>query len=294
MMFSLLCSVLLVVCYFFTIQLLKKNKEAMLKNKFLHTSLLFWIFFTLLGFVSYNLMSHFINIEYNCKNAVIKESSEKLQVVDSAFFQYQKRSKEDIANFDAQLRSKLNDFKNGRIPSKPLTDSPYNIEPNVLSGNKSYLNVNAIAAAIINPKQLKIEQNIKNIDSTISINNKKYQSVFDNWKRLSLMGTFIKLNQYVDDNINNINKNIEELPLNKTPLTFRFNQNQLPLSNPKELNKLYPPDYKIALIVILLTHIFILIPFFSHKVRGYVNSSNKKNKIDSQSENISKGGSIEI
>ena len=60
------------------------------------------------------------------------------------------------------------------------------------------------------------------MDSTIILNSKKYQSVFDNWKRLSIMSTYTKLNQYVDENLVLINTKIAELPLDKTPILISF------------------------------------------------------------------------
>ena len=77
---SILASLFLVVCYFFVVQQLKKNKEAMIKKNFLDFSLLFWAFFLMLGFVSFTLMSHFINVEYNCKEKHQRRANSSLIV----------------------------------------------------------------------------------------------------------------------------------------------------------------------------------------------------------------------
>ena len=86
---SMLSSMFLVVCYFFAILFLKKNKEQMMKHKFLHSSLLFWFFFIILGAASFFLMSHFITIEYQCKQQVQNEAKQKQTVQKAHFIQKQ-------------------------------------------------------------------------------------------------------------------------------------------------------------------------------------------------------------
>lgn len=294
---SILGSMFLVICYFFVVQLLKKNKEEMMKNNFLHGSILFWVFFLMLGFVSFSLMSHFINIEYNCKEQIKKEATEKIKLVDSLAAAYKKRSKEDVLNFEAQLKTKLTVFKNTKSNTlkNELIQDPYKVDAGILI-NPEFINVDQVASAKVTPYQIKIENNIKNIEKTISLNSKKYQGVFDNWKRLSLVATYAKLNQYVEENIALINTKIAELPLDKTPIKVSFNKNQIPLNSPSKLNQLYPPQIALPLIIILIIHLFILIPFLSHKVRGYKNSTSKnKTNISSKgTSEIKQRGTIEL
>lgn len=273
---SLLGSMFLVVCYFFVVQQLKKNKELMMKNNFLHGSILFWVFFLLLGYVSFSLMSHSINIEYNCKAQIKKEATKKIKLVDSLAAEYKKRSKNDVLNFEAQLKTKLTSFKSTKNNSIKieLTQDPYKVDAGILI-NPDFINVDQVASAKVTPYQLKIEKNNQNIEKTIGLNSKKYQSVFDNWKRLSLVATYSKLNEYVVENVALINTKIAELPLDKTLFKVTPDTNQIPLNNPIKLNKLYPPQLALPLIIILIIHLFILIPFLAHKVRGYKNSTSK-------------------
>lgn len=270
---SLLGSMFLVVCYFFTIQQLKKNKEVMFRKNFLHASLVFWLFFLMLSIVSFNLMSHFINIEYNCKDQIRIEASTKIKLVDSIAEVYKKRAKEDIQNFEAELKSNLTDYKNSKSSTlrNKLRLAPFNVEPSVLN-NSEGIDTYQVANAKVNPYQIKIDNNIKNIDKTISLNNKNYQSVFDNWKRLSIVTTYAKLNKYVENSKKLINSKIAELPLNKTEIKVDFDPKQLPLNNPSQLNIEYKPNYLIPTIFIILTHLFILIPFFTWKIKGGYNS----------------------
>jgi hypothetical protein len=295
---SILGSMLLVICYFFVVHLLKNNKEVMMKYNFLHGSSLFWLFFLILGYGSFFLMSHFINIEYNCKEQIKKEATSKIRLVDSLAAAYKKRSKDDVLNFEAQLKTKLTIYKSTKSKTikNELLEDPYKVDAGILI-NPQFINVDEVASAKVNPYQLKIEKNNENIEKTIGLNSKKYQSVFDNWKRLSLVATYSKLNQYVEENIGLINTKIEELPLDKTPIEVSFNKNQIPLNNPTKLNKLYPPQITLPLIVIIIIHLFILIPFLSHKVRGYKNSTPKNNSNPNNSKgNIEKKqkGTIEL
>jgi hypothetical protein len=279
---SMLGSMFLIVCYFFVIQLLKKNKEEMLKRKYFHRSLLFWVFFIMLGSASFFLMSHFINVEYNCKEQIKSEATEKIKLVDSIAAVYKKRAKDDVDNFGADLKNKLTRFKatNDKIVRNQLTLAPYLIGEQVLN-NPSFINVDEIANATVAPFQLRIDNNVKNLDSTIRLNSDKYQSIFDNWKRLSLVAGYAKLNEYVEDNLSMINSKIEELPLDRTLIIPSYNKNQLPLNSPARLSKLYPPEFTLPLIVIVVIHLFILIPFLTKKIRGgYSGSVLKKQSLD--------------
>jgi hypothetical protein len=143
--------------------------------------------------------------------------------------------------------------------------------------NPAFINVNEVANAKVTPYATKIDANIKNIQKNINDARPKYQSVFDNWKRFSLVETYAKLNQYVNDNVTLINAKIAELPLDKTPIIVNFDKNQLPLKSPSELNILYKPNYWIPTIFIILTHLFLLIPFLTEKIKGY---GGKSNEID--------------
>lgn len=277
--FSILGSMFIVICYYFVIQMLKRNKQLMYKSNFLHPSFVFWILFFVLSIISFNLMSHFINIEYNCKEQIRNEASYKIKLVDSLVIEYKNRAGKDLQNFESELKTKLSYYK-----SKPnnslrnsLTNSPYNLSFTVVS-NPNGININEVANAKVSPYQIQIENNIKNLDKNISTNNKKFIGVFDNWKRLSIGETYIKLNQYVEDNVKLINSKITELPLNKSEIKIDYNKKQLPLNSPSKLNLIYHPNYLFPTIVIFLIHIFILIPFFVWRIKIY--EDNDKDNID--------------
>ncbi len=276
--FSVLASIFIVICYYFLIQLLVKNKELMYKNKFMHSSSLLWGLYLILFFASFILMSHFVNIEFNAKKEIQKDALAKLSVVDSASTIYKERSKKSIEDFEADLKSKLKTYKNSGSNQlrNTLTTNPYSIAPEILNDRK-YLNVNQVASARLTPMIKNIETNSANFDLTIKKNTDKYKSTFNNWNRLSLVGTYVKLNEYVDQSIKLINDKIVELPADNTPIVINYNKDTLFLNNPKKINQKFEPNYTITIIIVLLINIFILTPFFSEKVRSYTTTSRIKN-----------------
>jgi hypothetical protein len=270
LLYSMLGSMFLVVCYYFVVQQLKKNKEVMVKNNFLHLSSVFWIGFLFLAVLSFIFMSHFINVEYNCKEQIVAEANQKIKLLDSISEVYKIRADDDIQNYEAQLEGILSKYKatkNNALRNK-LELEPFLIESSVLN-SPDFINVNDLSDAKIKPYRVRINYNKKDIDSTLTLNNKNYLSVFDNWKRLSVVATYNKLNEYVTANLKSTNSKIAELPLNKTEIKIIFNKNQLPLNSPSALSVIYTPNYLIPILFIILTHLFILIPFFTWNIKTY-------------------------
>ena len=108
MVFSGLISFFIAVLYYFTVELMRKNKEALIRQGFKHFSLLFIGFFLLLSLVSFILMSHFLNVEFNAKEKVQKEAQQKLQLVSDFVAEYDKRSKTDLDDYESNLALKGN------------------------------------------------------------------------------------------------------------------------------------------------------------------------------------------
>ncbi|MGV0978828.1 MULTISPECIES: hypothetical protein [Weeksellaceae] len=288
--FSALASTLIIICYYFLVQLLAKNKELMFKNKFIHSSSVLWLFYIGLFFVSFVLMSHFVNVEFNAKKQIQDDALSKLTIVDSATTIYKDRSKKVIEDFENDLKTKLKSYKNTGSNStlNELTSKPYSIDAKVLS-DRTYLNVDQIANAKLAPIIKNIEANAVNFDSITKNNTEKYKSTFTNWKRLSLVGTYSTLNDYVDQSINLINEKIAQFPIDNSPIIINYNKENLPLGTPSEFNKKFTPNYILPIIVVLLINGFILIPFFTEKVRSYNNTTNKTQEGPSNN-----GGSIEL
>ena len=104
--FSGLISFFIAVLYFFVVEQMRKNKEALIRQGYKHFSLLFVVFFTVLSFCSFILMSHFINVEFNAKKQVQEEAKQKIQLVNNFVSEYDRRSNTDLQNFESSLAKK--------------------------------------------------------------------------------------------------------------------------------------------------------------------------------------------
>ena len=289
---SLLISLFIVVCYYFIVQMLKKNKEYMANNSYMVPSSLFFFVFLLFGLASFVFMSHFLNIELNAKPVIKKEAEEKIEKVTQLGDIYKQRSNEDLLNYEGELTGKLKSYKvtNSNQLRNELSLEPYKIDEQVLAAPQ-FISVPDVVNSKLQPYRLKVEADKKSINGIMK-GSANYKSTFENWDRISLMSEYKNLNKYVIDSYAKVNEKIEALPLNNAPIVLNMDTHQLPLNNPLELNKLYKPNYLIPALIVLLTHLFILIPFFTHKVRVYVNSKNntgKKGKSQNGGSQKSKG-----
>lgn len=232
--FSGLISFFIAALYYYVVELMRKNKEALIRQKFKHFSLLFVGFFLLLSLVSFILMSHFLNVEFNAKEKVQQEAKDKLQLVTDFVTEYEKRSKTDLSDYGTSLNEPQNIVikKVGIYESKVATSKKY-------------------------------------LEKELTKNNEKFNKVFQNWKRLSIMKTYINLNEYVIQSKDLVNKKLAELPVNKSPIPLsELPNNTLPLNNPFELNKIYPPSYGFTIAILIFLHCGILLSFFLTKTRG--------------------------
>jgi hypothetical protein len=236
MAFSGLISFFIAALYYFTVELMRKNKEALIRQRFKHFSLLFIGFFLLLSLVSFILMSHFLNVEFNAKEKVQQEAKQKLQLVTDFVTKYESRSKTDLTDYESNL---------------------------ALQGKPQYM-INAS----VKPYQLKVENSKKFLNIELTKNNEKFNKVFQNWKRLSIMKTYTNLNEYVIQSKELVNKKLAELPVDKSPIEIsNIPNNSLPLNNPFQLNKTYPPSYGLTIGVLLFLHLGILLSYFLTKIR---------------------------
>lgn len=231
---SLVASLVLVVCYYFLINFLTDKKELMFNGKFPNFSHFFWIPFLFLGLITFFLTSHFINIEYNAKIQIQQEVNAKLALVKSLPGMYEKRAKIDLLNYQVQIQNKTNQ---------------------------------QIASAKLAPVKLNVDKNLQLMTKNIEGENEKFNNVFENWRWFSLMDSYNKIDAYVDSNVVFVNAKLSQLPLDKSELgSLGFEKSQLPLSSPLELNKKFQPNLALPLGIVLLSHLFILIPFFSKKI----------------------------
>jgi len=290
---SVVISIVIVIFYYFLVDQLKKNKEQLYKNKLKHFSSLFILIFLGLSLISFSLTSHFLNIEFYCKDAIKQEANHKLDQVVELVDLYKDRSRKDMMDYQAILEAKLTAYKDTPDDISlwtELSQRPYDIDKGTLDDPEN-INVDAVSRNSTQIRQTIIDNNITALDSTVS-KNENMRSVFNNWKRMSLMATYDELNKYVKETQVKVDEKLASLPINKELSYIDISDDKLPLDSPSMLNKKFPPSFIIPFITILITHIFILIPFFSFKIRGYVAPNIKKQKGAGSSSGSS--GSIEI
>ncbi len=275
MVLSFLISMLIIVFYFFIIKALKSNKEMMSKNKYMDKNIILWVFFLILSFGTFALTTHFLNVEFNSKAAIQKDAQTKLDIVNTAFTEYKKRADIDMQDYEGGLKTRLqaysgNPSRNIDIKNE-LLEKPFSLPPSSIQYPK-YINVNAVADAAVSPLTNVTNTNIAKLDKTLIQGNKKYSDVFENWKRTKLMSSYVELNGHVESSILKINTNIEKLPFQNKPLALQEGNPVLPINKPIELYNKFKPDLLVPSAAVLFTHLFILIPFFTEKVRKYGNS----------------------
>lgn len=293
MLLSLAISLVIVVCYYFVLQLLKRNKERMLNQGYLKsTASLFFIVFVVFGLISYVFMIHLVNIEKNSKKAIQKEADEKVVLVKDLATQYDKRANESLQTFEALFKSKLQAYKNQRtnVLRNELGNPPFNLPEAILNSPSASIDVSASTNAILNAYQVKYNNNHKLLDSLVFKKADGYNQIFQQWDRLSLATNYVALNDFVKSSVTLVNEKIKELPVDNEPIKVTTSDRNLPLDSPIALAKIYSPDYLLPLIIILIMHAFILIPYFTYRVREY-NSPRLK---DTEAEIINRGGTIEL
>ncbi len=234
MVFSGLISFFIAVLYYFTVELMRKNKEALIRQGFKHFSLLFIGFFLLLSLVSFILMSHFLNVEFNAKEKVQQEAQQKLQLVSDFVAEYDRRSKTDLEDYGSSLNEPQN-----------------------------------IVLAKVGIYDKKVAASKKYLEEQLTKNNEKFNKVFQNWQRMSVMKTYTNLNEYIKQSKEIVDKKLAELPVNKEPIKLsQLPENTLPLNNPFQLNDKYPPNYGLTIGMLLFLHIGILLSYFLTETRG--------------------------
>jgi len=270
---SAIIGLILTICYYYVVELLKRNKDEMVKHKYKHSSSVFFLFFSFLAVISFYLMSHFINVEYNCKEDIQKDIDFKLSQLDALVLDYENKSQVDLQNYGARFESLLSRYRNKKdaFARDSLLAKPFSIGADDLNSSMAIEKVKDIYASSI---QKNINSNLINLDSIKNeISLKK--EVFLNWKRMSLVPEYENLNSYLKLSQGKIEQYLLQLPFNKSTSNISFADDKLPLNSPSELSAKYPPNRVLPFFVILIIHLLILIPFFLKPAMTYAKKSSE-------------------
>jgi hypothetical protein len=152
---SLLISLFIVVCYYFIIQVLKKNKEIMVNKKYATPASLFFIVFLVFGFVSFILMTHTLNIELNFKKKIQEEADQKIEKVKQLSEVYNTRANDDLLNYEGNLTQKLNAYKASKsnVIRNELSLEPYKIDEQILAA-PAFIDATTLVDSKLQPYKL--------------------------------------------------------------------------------------------------------------------------------------------
>lgn len=274
---AFLGSLLLLILYIFIIRVLVEHKQEMRDRPFNHFSYIFWVFYLLLASASFLLLVHFVNIEYNAKDSIKESAFEKINVVDKALSDFEKEISIGRSTFETKFQRKLYDYKQTGDPGlyAELQRNPYDIDERFIR-DREYINVNSTVNRYMGTLNEKADMDLKMTDSIMRKNNLKYQSVFNNWERLSLMDTYSGLNKYIDDTERDLNTRLNQFPFQTRDISIEYDKAMLPLNNPIQLINRYNPDFAIPVSVVLIIHFFLILPFVFKPIRVYSKESKSK------------------
>jgi hypothetical protein len=318
---SAILSLGLMVYYYYVIDQLKKNKEVMFKSRFRHPSMILWAVFLVLFGISFLLMSHFINVEYNAKKNIQNEAQTKIAIVSDALNQYNGYFNQDKIKYKSDLDALMNIYvknESGKDSARiKLTESPFNVKIFDLYNLKNST-LDTIKNTYFHAYDLKNTNVHDQINKHVDSSNNAMLNAFLNWSRININDKYGLLNFYVKESINSLNESIDNFAdaSKYEKIAIPVLDENLPINSPFALKEKYHPSPIVPIIVLILTHVFLLIPFYFQVIRQYsrtksedkvVSTSEKPaskrtqtadqeqhNSSDNKTQNVPKKGVIEL
>lgn len=274
---SIAISTLVVVLYYAIIQVLKKSKQTIVTKRYKTPAMALFAIFIALAIGSLIPLTHVINIETNVKPKIQDEAADKIGKVTELSKIYENRAHTDLQNYEGELTNKLKVYIHTKQPflKKQLSAPPYNIDIQTLA-SPQFIDVDNLVASKLAAIRKKVQENQSEIDSVVDEAHKNLER-FDSWSRLKVAAEYKKLNQFVWNSYELVNNKLADLPLNKEKIPLMMNPTQVPINQFFALNKIYPPNWLLPIIAVVVIHLFILIPFFLYKVRVYVDNNPDEN-----------------
>lgn len=270
--------ILAIILYYYVIQLLVKNKQEMFKNTFFNYTLVFWAFFGVLFIISTYIFSHFLNVETNAKPQIEASAFGKIELVEKLVETYRERGDDALQDYDSNLKRLLTQYKDlgNNSVRQILEQPPYSMDARTLN-NRSGLDVQQVARAHMSAYLTNFENDFKNDSTmkgamvTIKYTANELKQTFINWNRLSLIRDYSTLNDFVEKSLGIINKRVELLPIDNQAIEVEYDRSQLPLNDPKQMFVKYNFNWIVPIVVSLLIHLFLLLPFYMKRIREYGN-----------------------
>ena len=276
---SLFVSLFFVIFSFFLIDQMIKRKELISKKKFSSKSLFFWLLFLIITTPAGLIMYHFLNVEVNAKEDVIKITTEKMNQMNEMVSKYETKTSAFIDDYREKLVAEFDDKDHG---FNEITDAvliqKYGVSQIVIDGVS---NGTTSIDDISDSKKVQFDS----IKDVIKTNNDlffaNYKDVFKNWSRLELNTAFYELDKVLEDNYNLL-KEFYDRKTESPSFTFEFeySKESVALNEPLTLFNKYKP-YELSVFVLLFTLLMIL-PYFLVKTFDYKKPP-KKAKVDRSS-----------
>jgi hypothetical protein len=238
---SLIFSLLIGVSCWYVKEKLIENKNINFKNKLINKFILLWVSFIIIGLFNYVIISHIYNINFTYKEIIQKNVSEKLSSVQAYSDELNRRIEVDYQNQHAKIK-----------------ETKRQLGFTIAQSNEMAINITSPSRNIASNNQIRINKNIKSKTTN-------FEKVFKEWHVTDLMKNYNDLIKYNQDNYNDINGELNKLPIDRSRLTEPFNKNILPLNKPFQFNVMLSEglnSYLIPFLLILITHLIVLVPYF--------------------------------
>jgi len=269
---SLFVSIIFVIFSYFLVEQMIKRKELISKKKFSSLSLFLWFLFLIITIPAALIMYHFINVEINAKEDVIKITTEKMNQMKEMVSTYEIRKNDFIEDYISKLDGDFDDYKKGFKTDADLI-AKFGLSQAVVDAvSNGYQTANDIGES----KELQFDS----IKDVVNTNNElffaNYKDVFKNWSRLELNTAFYELDKVLEDNFTLL-KEFYDRKTEDPNFTFeyQYSKKSVALNEPVTLFNKYKP-YGLSVFIFLFTLLMIL-PYFMVKTHGY--TPPKKDKV---------------
>jgi len=269
-------SLFFTIVFFFIVDMLIKNKENIRKRKFSSLSIFLWFSFLIFSFLSSIIILHGLNVQFNAKSDIQKQTLNKLYLLEGMTSEYKKIVKLDCSTFANNLDKKLNEFilsgENNNEIYKELNSPPYNINKNQLSriNGENINRKNKIRNNYKNVQERKFNKEIDDVEFKVKKFLKNNMNSIKKWNILDINTIYYQLNIMLTNNKNQLTQAFDKYKTNKeTNFEYQIPIENIPLNDPIKLWKLYNPHYLFGIIAVF--YLLLLSPFLIHgdKTRQY-------------------------
>jgi hypothetical protein len=267
---SFFISILFVVVTFFLINQMIKQKLEISKKIFSATSILLWLFFLLVTIPAGLIMYHFLNVEINAKEDVVKISAEKMSALNEMLDVYDVGVEDYIQDYGTDLRTEYLAYGNRPRTTSPLFEEPYNLNPEIIKsikdGVKSLQYCIDVKETLFDEKKLIASDKRDNF----IIN---YESVFKNWSRLEVNGALYELDSLLSKNNRYLKTEYESLcgDTTKYKFTYKVPTDNVAVNEPVTMWKKYKP-YPLSIFILFFMGLIIM-PYILADSGGKYNNS---------------------